>query len=688
MENDTGKAVKILTYSITFLAFFVIAGIWGITSLVRYEHQRDINTWQLTLNIMADSRVARIQQWTNSQFTSLSELAGNGSLQLYTQELLKHPKHGDYEPAQLSYLRNLIRASAIRYGFQDQLSTPPIPANVSHKADSGLALIAPSLEIITATAGMPILNKDLHQTINLVFKDGKPKVVDIVMADNKMPMVGFLQPVFALQMPTQTNKGAVAVLLAIKNASTSLFPLLASDAVVTKTDEALLVRRDKNLVTYVSSLADGTPPLTRQLAANSGDLAAAYALNHPGAFKQLRDYTGSEVLSTSRIMTGLPWILVQKITVAEALNESQRHQYFLYIILCLTLSIAAALLLAAWFYGSSTREHRITAELLAKSRQLTVQTHLLNTISDNIHDYIFLINFNSRLIFANRVLADTLNVPAVDLTDKTSTAIFGPAPADRLKPLLQDAQDKGAAIFQELTLEIKDKQTLFHVSCIPIPYQDTTTNDAILVTLHDITLLRADQNKKTNLLNQIVKALMRAIDLHDPYSTNHSANTAKIALAVGQAMNFTQKEQQVLETAANLCNIGKLSLPKELLAKTTQLTTSEEEQLRRETDFAKDILTGIDFDGPVLETIIQKNECMDGSGYPAGLRKEEIIRTAQVLAVSNAFVAMISPRAYRDKLSVKETLNELLTTANSKYNRQVVAALFHIADNEIDWNAW
>jgi HD-GYP domain-containing protein (c-di-GMP phosphodiesterase class II) len=688
MDTDKRQATKILMGAIILLAIFMAGGIWGITSLVRYEHQRDINTWQVTLNIMADSRATAVRQWADSQLNHLNELSQNSSLQLYTQELLKkRTPRKDGEPAELSYLRNLIRASASRYGFRKGTNAPAIPANISRQTNSGLALIGPDQQIIAATTGMPTITKALRQSITSTIKDGVPKAHDIVLSGT-IPLAAFLQPVFALEMPGKSGRRVIAVLLALKNASTSLFPLLKSHAAITKTDEAILVRRQGNLVTYISPLADGTPPLKRKLAAGNNDLAAAYAINHPGSFKQLRDYTGQEVLTTSRALPGLPWILVQKITVSEALNESQRHQRFLYIILSLTLILAATLLLAAWFYGSSAREHKITAKLLAKSRQLAGQTRLLNSISDNIHDYIFLVSFDGHLIFANQLLTTALSMTATEVKNKTLTSIFGPAPAGDLQPFLQEAGHDDTAVFKELPLEINGKTSYFHASFIPILQGDRGNNDAVLVSLHDVTLLRNVQEKKNRLMNQIVKALMQAIDQHDPYSTNHSANTAKIALTIGRAMNLDLNSLNTLETAANLCNIGKLSISRELLAKTGPITETEEKELQSEIDFAKSILADIDFEGPVMDTIIQKNEFLDGSGYPAGLTDKDIILTARILSAANAFVAMISPRAYRDKLPIRDALNEILAASDDKYDRQVVAALFHVADNEIDWKTW
>ncbi len=682
MVNNERNGKRIFIGAVILLLLFVTTGIWSIQALVRYERQRDLNTWQITLNVMADSRAAQLRQWAAAQFAKLNELAANGSLQLYTQELLRRPAPpGETEPAQLSYLRNLVRVTAQRDGFADNSQTGPlVPANIAFEANAGLAIVGPGSAVITATRGMPALNKGLHKAVARVLKTGQPDLYGIFKSAGGHMLVGFLTPVFALQMPSG-GKQVIAVLVGLKNADESLFPLLASGSAVTHSDEALLVRRKGDLVTYVSPLADGTPPLARRLSAKAKDLTAAYMLAHPGAFVQMRDYSGIEVLATSRVLTGLPWILIQKINADEALKESRSHQRFLQLTLLLALFLIAALLLAAWFYGSNERERRV-------SGRLTTQTHLLNAINNNINDYIFLIGFDGLLLFANRTLSRSLEVPAEDLYGKGLNNVFGPAAAKRFQPLLQEARKEGTTVVQEIDLELHGRQLRFHAACVPLAYNHTSANDAVLISLHDITLLRDLQMKKAHLMEQIIKALMRAIDIHDPYSANHSANTAKVALAIARGMELAAADRNVVETAANLCNIGKLFIPKELLAKTGPLNSKEKAILRRETEFAGKILADIEFEGPVLTAIIQKNELLDGSGHPAGLKGEAIIIPARILTSANAFVAMISPRAYREKMTVEEALNKLLKEADMRYDRRVIAALFNAAENEIDWPSW
>jgi HD-GYP domain-containing protein (c-di-GMP phosphodiesterase class II) len=685
MMTDNKMRTKPFLISAAILIVVITAGVVSVFSLTRYERQRDLNNWQITLSVVADSRSAEIMKWVDGRFAVLQELAANGSLQLYVEQLLINPEpRRDTEAVELSYLRNLIQTTGQRSGFYDDPKTNmPAPANIAFHANNGLAILAADQQIITSTPGFATPDATLQEAVEKVIISGKHLFLGIQLNENKQPVAGFLVPVFALQKQSDTQR-PIAVLYGYNNAATSLFPLLATKSLATKTAETYLVRQDGNLITYVSPLADGTSPLTLKLAANTEDLVAAFALRNPGQFSLGIDYASTKSLFTSRILPAVHMTLIQKISYAEALAESQSHQRFLLVSLLMALLLCSALMVAAWWYGSSIKERQAAHDLLIKSRQLEAQTNVLNAINDNMTEIILLLDSESYLIFANKTLAEHLQTPVTDMQEKSLSNIFGPDAATKLQEIVTNAASLRKIITKEISFDIKGKHHLFFATCLPVAYE-CKGKDSLLITLNDVTLLQEAQSKKDRLMKQIVGSLMRAIDLHDPYSANHSAKTAAVATAVGRAMGLSSEQLTTIEIAASLCNLGKLSVPKEILLKTGDLTPAEQSCLKSETASAAEILSGIDFDGPVLETISQKHEYLDGSGYPNGLAGEEIILTARILAAANAFVAMTSPRAYRDRLTNKEAMTQLLNAADNRYDRHVIAALFHAVENEIDF---
>jgi HD-GYP domain-containing protein (c-di-GMP phosphodiesterase class II) len=112
------------------------------------------------------------------------------------------------------------------------------------------------------------------------------------------------------------------------------------------------------------------------------------------------------------------------------------------------------------------------------------------------------------------------------------------------------------------------------------------------------------------------------------------------------------------------------------------LTKEEKGQVEKHIEHAANILQGIDFELPIHETILQMNEHLDGSGYPAGIKNQQISQPARILAVANSFCAMIKPRSYRPARPVEEIF-AILKTESHMYDLEVILALEKVATSAI-----
>jgi HD-GYP domain-containing protein (c-di-GMP phosphodiesterase class II) len=242
-------------------------------------------------------------------------------------------------------------------------------------------------------------------------------------------------------------------------------------------------------------------------------------------------------------------------------------------------------------------------------------------------------------------------------------------------------------VHQVLPLEFGGLRRSYRVSFIPVE-RIGEQRDLTLLVLNDITELELAEHKHADLLRRLVGTLVHAVDLHDPFSAQHGTRLAEVADAVARELGLPDEERQTLDLAAMLANIGKIMIPSEVLTKTQPVTAEERELLRTHVDRSLELLQGLDFEGPVLDIIAQKQERLDGSGYPRGLSQEQMTMAGRILAVANAFVALVSIRAYRQGVSVSEAIEQLMQGAGTKFDRRVIAALFHVAENRRDWSAW
>ena len=124
-----------------------------------------------------------------------------------------------------------------------------------------------------------------------------------------------------------------------------------------------------------------------------------------------------------------------------------------------------------------------------------------------------------------------------------------------------------------------------------------------------------------------------------------------------------------MHTAALVHDIGKIAVPAEILSKPARLTDTEFALIKAHPAAAYDILAPIDFDGPVAEIVLQHHERLDGSGYPRGLRGDEILPGARVLAVADVVEAMITHRPYRPALPLEEALAEIGPNSRGRFDR-------------------
>lgn len=681
------RITKPIWAGIAALLVILVAGALLINAYIQKERQRDLDDWSIRLGLIAETRVEAIEEWLHRQQQSLQELADNASLQLYLWQLSQREEtEPAAEPAQLTFLRNLVVASAERYGFTDNQQQPAIPANVPLRHASGLALLDLQRHPVVSTSGMPELGRAFRNAIDQALASGKTSYSSLTLDSHDRVLLGIAVPV-PMVLGAQGKGTHSGVILAVQSAERKLYPLLKSGVPLTTSDESLLVQREDSQVVYLSPTRDGGVPTRKSLPLDRYQLAAAAAIAQPGTFGQFRNYAGAEVLATSRPLRSVPWVLLQQVNAKLALQESNRHRRFLVTVFSLLLFFIAATLVAAWRHGSSVRALHDADALRAKTLELQKQTELLHAVTDNAEAYVVLLDDQQRVLFANARLASATGTEPRELVGNTLAAVIGPANVEPLADAMEELHRETAAQHCTRQMLIGGEEKTLQCSMVPVDRVGERFNATLLV-LQDITELQRAQQKHASLLRKLVATLMHVVDLHDPHSAHHSERMVEVANAIGRELRLGETDRDTLDMAANLANLGKIFVPREVLTKTEPLTEAEQELVQRHVQFGAELLEELEFEGPVLDTIKQKQEHLDGSGYPYRLSGEQILLTARILAVANAFVALISPRAYRGGMSPAAALDRLLKEAGSKYDRHVVAALFHVAENRSDWSEW
>ena len=168
-----------------------------------------------------------------------------------------------------------------------------------------------------------------------------------------------------------------------------------------------------------------------------------------------------------------------------------------------------------------------------------------------------------------------------------------------------------------------------------------------------------------------IQALALTVERRDPYTAGHQQRVKAIATAIAEQMELDEDAIEGLQMAALIHDIGKIAIPAGILSKPTRLDETEFRLLKTHPQVAHSILNPIYFPWPLAEIVLQHHERMDGSGYPRGLRGEEILMEARILAVADVVEAMGSHRPYRPSLGMDEALEEIRKNRGILYDERV-----------------
>jgi HD-GYP domain-containing protein (c-di-GMP phosphodiesterase class II) len=179
-------------------------------------------------------------------------------------------------------------------------------------------------------------------------------------------------------------------------------------------------------------------------------------------------------------------------------------------------------------------------------------------------------------------------------------------------------------------------------------------------------------------LDEIVHAMSLTAEKRDPYTAGHQKRTTELAMALACEMGLCEHRIKGVQMAGLIHDMGKISIPAEILSKPGKLNEVEIQLARRHPQAAFEILKEIDFPWPVDLIVLQHHEKMDCSGYPQGLAGEEILLEARILCVADVVESIESHRPYRPGLGIDTALEEISKNRGTLYDADVVDACLRL----------
>ena len=208
---------------------------------------------------------------------------------------------------------------------------------------------------------------------------------------------------------------------------------------------------------------------------------------------------------------------------------------------------------------------------------------------------------------------------------------------------------------------------------------------AMIAMAQDVTERRRAEEQIANYVKRLeesmratLHAVSNMVEMRDPYTAGHERRVGLIAGAIARELGWSEERCRTLEMVGLVHDIGKISVPAEILSKPTRLSALEMEMVRGHAEAGYDILKDVNFSAPVADIIHQHHERLDGSGYPRQLRGDEILIEARVLAVADVLESMAAHRPYRPALGLDAALAEIERGRGIQFDPEVVDAIVRL----------
>jgi PAS domain S-box-containing protein len=314
-------------------------------------------------------------------------------------------------------------------------------------------------------------------------------------------------------------------------------------------------------------------------------------------------------------------------------------------------------------------------------------------LADNVNDVIFVLDMNLNCTYISpsvKILRgyepeEVLKLPPADALLPSSKDLAMKLLSDIME--LDKTKQIGSDESRTIPLEMKRKDGTTVWTEVKFSFiRDTNQQPVGIIGLtRDITERKLAEAKLQqtlyslkNAVSATIQVMVSAVEMKDPYTAGHQLRSADLAMAIAMEMGLTQEKIDGIKMAGSIHDIGKLSIPAEILSKPTKLTNVEFSLIKEHVRSGYEMLKDVQSPWPLAQIVYQHHERMDGSGYPRNLKGDEIIMEARIMAVADVVEAMASHRPYRPSLGINMALEEIEKNKGILYDAGVADACLRL----------
>ncbi|MBO6825939.1 MAG: PAS domain-containing protein [Sneathiella sp.] len=613
------------------------------SSFIDSREEELLSDLQVRQEIAVEGRANVLSTWLDETATRANPITGSPLFQLFTAEV--NNAGSDNLPKalrdQLPYMQNAITSF------------------IQENELIGAYLVGSDGRAYLASAGAPPLTNEQRERAQAQY-EGTDVIVSALQPTAEGLMLDFYIPVFAPQSANGDKSKVTGVMV-------MMVPATDAVAAVLKPSRFDADGQVHNLYQQV----DGkyykiTPNRAPFIAEQASEIAGTEFASRP------LGRLGDQYFSTGTVVDRTNWVVMQGIPKESALSELETYKYSIYGLSGSFFIVVISIISGIWLSLKSQNAKAMADQYKGLAQQINAQRRLLGSINGTIDDLIGLTDGQGFYVYANPALARFTDFPEAAIPGKTDRDLFGDQAARKLDEMNQQVMVSGQTVNDIFEITTSNGERIVRVEKSRL-MDDDGAFMGIVTVIGDITEFMTYQRQKEEQGRKTISILVKMMEGNDPYLAGHSQRMGELSNSVAKLLEIPREERQNIATAANLSQVGKISIPAEIRTKESRLTDEEMAIMQQHVSRAGDLLHEMEIDENVITAVTQMYERQDGSGYPHQLQGNEIKLSARILGMADILVARVSPRSYREAISI-ETAMEVFRTNPEKYDSAVVEA--------------
>ncbi len=312
----------------------------------------------------------------------------------------------------------------------------------------------------------------------------------------------------------------------------------------------------------------------------------------------------------------------------------------------------------------------------AASRRASLERELTRYRSflETIHEVVFTVESDGVLSYVNPAVEHALGYRPEDILGRDLRSVLEP---EDLLLLAAHFRHGAPELITGVECNVRGKSgDVKQFSIIAAPFAPQP--GVFMGIARDLTEQRRIENQLFDAFEGTIMALGDVMVARDAYTAGHQVRVAQLAAAIARELALEKDKIRAVRYAGLVHDIGKMSIPSQILAKPARLTPAEQSMLENHPKIGSDVLSKISFPWPIARIVLEHHERVDGSGYPNGLTGRETLVESRILAVADVVEAMSSHRPYRPALGIGAALQEISEKSGTLYDGDVVKACLRL----------